>query len=37
MVMLELLIVPTAALTYALASDKFKRKDDDKKEDSSLF
>ncbi len=37
MFMFELLIVPTAALTYALVNDKFKRKDEDKKEDSSLF
>ena len=29
--MLELLLVPAAALTYGLVSDKFKRKDDDKK------
>lgn len=35
--MLELLIVPTAALTYALVSDKFKRKDDDKKKIQVFF
>ncbi|AIK50370.1 hypothetical protein DJ45_1941 [Bacillus anthracis] len=35
--MLELLIVPTAALTYALVSDKFKRKDDDKRKFKSFL
>ncbi|MBP3971124.1 cell division protein FtsK [Bacillus sp. WL1] len=35
--MLELLIVPTAALTYTLVSDKFKRKDDDKKKIQVFF
>lgn len=37
MFMLELLIVPTAALTYTLVSDKFKRKDDDKKKIQVFF
>ncbi|MEG7864489.1 hypothetical protein J0852_11215 [Bacillus paranthracis] len=35
--MFELLIVPTAALTYALVSDKFKRKDDDKRKIHVFF
>ncbi|KEK23516.1 FtsK/SpoIIIE domain-containing protein [Bacillus gaemokensis] len=35
--MLELLLVPTAALTYALVSDKFKRKDDDRKKIKVFF
>lgn len=35
--MLELLVVPTAALTYALVSDKFKRKDDDKRKIHVFF
>ena len=35
--MLELLLVPTAALTYAIVSDKFKRKDEDKKKIQVFF
>lgn len=37
MFMLELLLVPAAALTYGLVSDKFKRKDDDKKKIQVFF
>ncbi len=37
MFMLELLLISAAALTYGLVSDKFKRKDEDKKKIQVFF